>query len=41
MFVFFDGSTYDPRVVEEWLNEVKDAAVWYLGRESANDGARL
>ncbi|KAJ8517557.1 hypothetical protein ONZ45_g5259 [Pleurotus djamor] len=41
MFVFFDGSTYDPKVVEEWLNEVKDAAVWYLGRESANEGARL
>ncbi|TFK55121.1 hypothetical protein OE88DRAFT_1001759 [Heliocybe sulcata] len=31
MNVFWDGNVYDSDLVKEWLDEVKNAAVWYLG----------
>lgn len=33
MYVFFDGNVYEESVVDEWLNEIKDAAIWYLSQE--------
>ncbi|KAF4602488.1 hypothetical protein EYR40_005697 [Pleurotus pulmonarius] len=33
MYVFFDGNIYEESVVDEWLKEIKDAAIWYLGQE--------
>ncbi|KIJ68173.1 hypothetical protein HYDPIDRAFT_83607 [Hydnomerulius pinastri MD-312] len=32
MRVFFDANAYDEEMVQEWLEEVKAACVWYLGR---------
>jgi hypothetical protein len=29
--VFFDEHVYENAVAQEWLGEVRDAAVWYLG----------
>ncbi|EPQ58332.1 hypothetical protein GLOTRDRAFT_137071 [Gloeophyllum trabeum ATCC 11539] len=33
--VFWDGNVYDTGLVHEWLDEVKNAAVWYLGGSQA------
>ncbi|KAF9500164.1 hypothetical protein BDN71DRAFT_1440734 [Pleurotus eryngii] len=33
MYVFFDGNAYEESTVDEWLKEIKDAAIWYLGEE--------
>lgn len=32
MFVFYDGNVFEEGVVKEWLDEVREAVLWYLGR---------
>lgn len=32
MYVHYDGNVFEDGVVREWLDEVKEAVVWYLGR---------
>ncbi|KAF9234349.1 hypothetical protein BU15DRAFT_52718 [Melanogaster broomeanus] len=32
MNVFYDLNVFEEAIVREWLDEVKDAAVWYLGQ---------
>ncbi|KAH7922095.1 hypothetical protein BV22DRAFT_1131716 [Leucogyrophana mollusca] len=42
--VFFDANVYDPAVVQEWLDEVSNATLWYLGQphpEGGRSGAKL
>ncbi|KAF8838028.1 hypothetical protein BDN67DRAFT_955732 [Paxillus ammoniavirescens] len=39
MSVYYDGNVYEETVVREWLDEVKDAVVWYLGQSHADDGS--
>ena len=29
---FWDGNVFEDDAVKEWLNEVRDAVVWYLGQ---------
>ncbi|OJA14295.1 hypothetical protein AZE42_10486 [Rhizopogon vesiculosus] len=36
--VFYDGNVYQESVVQEWVEEVKDAALWYLGQSHSNEG---
>jgi hypothetical protein len=36
--VFYDGNVYQENVVQEWLEEVKDAALWYLGQSHSDEG---
>jgi hypothetical protein len=38
MNVFYDGNSFDDDVVEEWLHEVRDAAVHYLGQPEREIG---
>lgn len=35
LFVFWDSNVYEERLVKEWLDEVRNATEWYLGREEA------
>ncbi|KZT28425.1 hypothetical protein NEOLEDRAFT_1086705 [Neolentinus lepideus HHB14362 ss-1] len=40
--VFWDGNVYDSKLVKEWLEEVKNAALWYLGdAQLAKEVAKL
>jgi hypothetical protein len=42
LHVFFDENAWEPAVVQEWLNEVRDATVHYLGggeRAGESEGA--
>ncbi|KAF8124796.1 hypothetical protein EV363DRAFT_1586770 [Boletus edulis] len=32
MYVFYDGNVFEEGVVREWLDEVKEAVLWYLGQ---------
>ena len=32
MYVQYDGNVFEDGVVREWLDEVKEAVLWYLGR---------
>jgi len=32
MYVFYDSNVFEEGVVTEWLDEVKGAVIWYLGR---------
>lgn len=42
VYVFFDGNAYEESIVDEWLKEIKDAAIWYLGEEDERqDQGRL
>jgi hypothetical protein len=36
--VFYDGNVYEESVVREWLEEIKDAALWYLGQCDLDEG---
>jgi hypothetical protein len=36
--VYYDGNVYEENVVREWLEEVKDAALWYLGQSQSDEG---
>lgn len=36
--IFYDGNVYQKNVVQEWLEEVKDAALWYLGQSHSDEG---
>ncbi|KAH7909778.1 hypothetical protein BJ138DRAFT_187093 [Hygrophoropsis aurantiaca] len=38
-FVFYDGNVFEQEVVKEWLDEVRDATMWYLGRPANLNGA--
>lgn len=38
MLVYFDENVYEHAVVQEWLGEVREATLWYLGR-GTNGGA--
>ena len=31
LYVQYDANVFEEGVVEEWLNEVREAVVWYLG----------
>ncbi|KAF8838029.1 hypothetical protein BDN67DRAFT_982819 [Paxillus ammoniavirescens] len=39
MSVCYDGNVYEEGIIREWLDEFKDAAVWYLGQSHADDGS--
>lgn len=30
---FWDGNVFDGATVKEWLDEVREAAIWYLGQD--------
>ncbi|KAG9309330.1 hypothetical protein JVU11DRAFT_10822 [Chiua virens] len=32
IYCFYDNNVFEASVVEEWLNEIKGAVLWYLGR---------
>ena len=32
VYVHYDGNVFEEAVVREWLDEVREAVVWYLGR---------
>lgn len=32
MYVFYDGNVFEDGIVKEWLDEVKEAVLWYLGQ---------
>ncbi|KAF8440093.1 hypothetical protein L210DRAFT_2198980 [Boletus edulis BED1] len=32
MFVHYDGNVFEEGIVREWLDEVREAVLWYLGR---------
>jgi len=36
--VLYDGNVYEESVVQEWLEETKGAARWYLGQSHSGDG---
>lgn len=36
MFVYYDGNVYDEGTVREWLEDVKGAAIWYLGNQAGD-----
>ncbi|KAF9230580.1 hypothetical protein BU15DRAFT_91084 [Melanogaster broomeanus] len=36
---FYDENVFEEAVVREWLDEVKDAAMWYLGQSHAAEGS--
>lgn len=40
MYVFYDGNVFEEGVVKEWLDEVKGAVLWYLGRTHRSRGAQ-
>lgn len=35
-FVFYDQHVYSEKIVTEWLSELKDATLWYLGQPHSN-----
>ncbi|KII88404.1 hypothetical protein PLICRDRAFT_161464 [Plicaturopsis crispa FD-325 SS-3] len=39
--VFYDANTYSPPLVREWLQEVREAAIWYLGDTSTGSQHEL
>lgn len=38
MYVFYDGNVFEDGVVREWLDEVREAVLWYLGRTQQSHG---
>jgi hypothetical protein len=32
MYAFYDGNVFEEGVIKEWLDEVREAVLWYLGR---------
>lgn len=32
LYVRYDGNVFEEGVVTEWLDEVREAVLWYLGR---------
>ena len=32
MYAFYDSNVFEEGVVTEWLDEVREAVIWYLGR---------
>ena len=36
--VFYDGNVYQESLVQEWLEEIKDATLWYLGQFHSDEG---
>ncbi|KAH7920338.1 hypothetical protein BV22DRAFT_1021395 [Leucogyrophana mollusca] len=36
--IFYDGRVFEEEIVREWLNEVKDATMWYLGQPHGEGG---
>ncbi|KIJ69308.1 hypothetical protein HYDPIDRAFT_36382 [Hydnomerulius pinastri MD-312] len=36
--VFYDGNVYEEAIVREWLDEVRDAVLWYLGQSHLEGG---
>ena len=32
MYIFYDGNVYEEGVAREWLDEVREAVLWYLGQ---------
>ena len=32
MYVFYDVNVFEEGVIREWLDEVREAVLWYLGR---------
>lgn len=36
--VHHDGKIYEESVVQEWLEEIKNAALWYLGQSHSDNG---
>jgi hypothetical protein len=41
MHVYYDGNAFEDAVVEEWLNEVRDAAAYYLASHPNSTSAKL
>ena len=41
IYIFYDGNVYEEGVAREWLDEVREAILWYLGRthRSCRDGS--
>jgi hypothetical protein len=35
---FFDKNVYAPDTVQEWIEEVHNAAYWYLGKDTGSAG---
>lgn len=40
MYVQYDSNVFEEGVVKEWLDEVKEAVLWYLGHTHQSRGAR-
>ncbi|KAF9234344.1 hypothetical protein BU15DRAFT_79095 [Melanogaster broomeanus] len=39
MKVFYDVNVFEEAIAREWLDEVRDAVVWYLGQSHADKGS--
>ncbi|KAF9231622.1 hypothetical protein BU15DRAFT_55916 [Melanogaster broomeanus] len=39
MQIFYDVNVFEEAIAQEWLDEVKDAVVWYLGQSHADKGS--
>ena len=40
MLVFYDANVFEEGVVREWLDEVREAVLWYLGQTHRSRHAR-
>ena len=40
MYAFYDANVFEKGVIREWLDEVREAVLWYLGRSHRSRRAR-